>query len=213
MASTRCIVGDAVNAGRTVKDSSRLPSAAEIADINAKHLIRTPLKPADLLFVSGTREDVTRCVDEAFRLWARRFVSLVDRQRRRNAGMQPFGMRNHPGRDDRAGHPGRKNPQGRSRDEYRRERDVLAARDRRRVGIKEYPQRDLPRQQLDRAPLSDDAAPALARGEKMLVTVDSFATPLALWHTDPEFSRRMLSEWEKIEPYRARGFIAEWPAG
>ena len=47
--------------------------------------------------------------------------------------------------------------------------------------------------------------------EKMLVTVDSFATPRALWHTDSEFSRRMLREWHKIEPYKARGFIAAWP--
>jgi len=28
----------------------------------------------------------------------------------------------------------------------------------------------------------------------------------------PEFSRRMLGEWDKIEPYKAKGFIAEWPA-
>src|ERR1039457_5793954 len=47
----------------------RLPTEAEIADINARHLISTPLKPADLLFVFGTREDVGRRVDEAFRLW------------------------------------------------------------------------------------------------------------------------------------------------
>jgi hypothetical protein len=47
--------------------------------------------------------------------------------------------------------------------------------------------------------------------EKMLVMVDSFRTPRALWHTDAEFSRRMLNEWDKIEPYKAKGFIAEWP--
>lgn len=46
---------------------------------------------------------------------------------------------------------------------------------------------------------------------KMLVTIDSFATPRALWHTDPEFRRRVLHEWDKIEPYLARGFIAQWP--
>jgi hypothetical protein len=23
----------------------------------------------------------------------------------------------------------------------------------------------------------------------------------------------MLGEWDKIEPYKARGFIAEWPEG
>ena len=47
--------------------------------------------------------------------------------------------------------------------------------------------------------------------KKMLITIDSFATPRALWHTDPEFRRRVLAEWDKIEPYKARGFIAEWP--
>ena len=54
----------------TVKDRhTRLPTEQEVAEINAKHLIRTPIKPADLLFVFGTREDVARRVDEAFRLW------------------------------------------------------------------------------------------------------------------------------------------------
>jgi len=45
----------------------------------------------------------------------------------------------------------------------------------------------------------------------MLVTVDSFAVPRTLWHLDAEFSCRMLGERDKIEPYKARGFIAEWP--
>ena len=54
----------------TVKDRhTRLPTAQEVAEINAKHLISTPIKPADLLFVFGTREDVARRVEEAFRLW------------------------------------------------------------------------------------------------------------------------------------------------
>ena len=47
--------------------------------------------------------------------------------------------------------------------------------------------------------------------EKMLLTVDGFATPRAYWHTDAEFRRRVLTEFDKIEPYKARGFIAEWP--
>jgi hypothetical protein len=50
---------------------TRWPTAAEIAEINARHLISTPIKPADLLFVFGTREDVDRRVDEACRLWAK----------------------------------------------------------------------------------------------------------------------------------------------
>ena len=48
--------------------------------------------------------------------------------------------------------------------------------------------------------------------EKLLVTVDSFSTPRALFHTDPEFRRHVLAEWDKIEPCKAMGFIAQWPA-
>lgn len=47
--------------------------------------------------------------------------------------------------------------------------------------------------------------------EKLLVTVNHYATPDHLWHTDPELAARMLGEWRKIEPYKARGFIADWP--
>jgi hypothetical protein len=62
-------VSDAVRRRKVEERSNRLHDAAEIADITARHLISTPLKPADLLFVFGTREDVGRRVDEAFRLW------------------------------------------------------------------------------------------------------------------------------------------------
>src|SRR4051812_1223048 len=63
-----------VRGGGPVKDQhARLPTAHEIAQINARHLISTPIKPADLLFVFGTREDVARRVDEAFRLWREGF--------------------------------------------------------------------------------------------------------------------------------------------
>src|SRR3569832_72077 len=48
---------------------SRLPRADEIARINRTHLIDTPLRPADLLFMFGTREDVTLRADTAARLW------------------------------------------------------------------------------------------------------------------------------------------------
>src|SRR5262249_48622328 len=47
--------------------------------------------------------------------------------------------------------------------------------------------------------------------EKMLLTVDNFAVPRERWHEDTEFRRRVLTEFDKIEPYKARGFIAEWP--
>ena len=51
--------------------STRCPTEAEIAEINLRHLVETPLKPADLLFVFGTREDVGERVEAAARLWRR----------------------------------------------------------------------------------------------------------------------------------------------
>ena len=46
-----------------------MPSDDEIAAINARHLIETPLRPADLLFVFGTRDDAAERADAAVRLW------------------------------------------------------------------------------------------------------------------------------------------------
>ena len=59
-----------ISAESVVTDrSTRLPTEAEIAAISAEHLIVTPLKPADVLFVFGTRVDVAERVREAVRLW------------------------------------------------------------------------------------------------------------------------------------------------
>jgi len=49
--------------------------------------------------------------------------------------------------------------------------------------------------------------------EKMLVTVDHFAILRERWPEHGEFRLRVLAEWDKIEPYKAKGFIAEWPVG
>ncbi|HEY6621598.1 MAG TPA: YdcF family protein [Steroidobacteraceae bacterium] len=37
--------------------------------MNAEHFIKTPLKPADLLFVFGTRHGVDKCIDLSYELW------------------------------------------------------------------------------------------------------------------------------------------------
>src|SRR5689334_5646992 len=57
--------------GRTVEQdrSDRIPDAAEIAAINATHFADTPLKPADLLIVFGTREDAGLRAEKAVALW------------------------------------------------------------------------------------------------------------------------------------------------
>lgn len=189
----------------------RIPTESEIAEINATHLIDTPLKPADLLFVFGTREDVALRADAACRLWRDGLFrwAIV------SGGVTPGSPRTEC-EIIKAAMVARGIPHDRILEEHRSTNtgenvvfslSVLDA----ALGLanirsviclgntwtaRRYPmtlQRHWP------------------EVEKMLITVDSFAMPRALWHTDPEFRRRVLSEWDKIEPYRANGFIAEWP--
>ena len=190
----------------------RLPTESEIAEINSTHFADTPLKPADLLFVFGTREDVDRRVDEAYWLWragAFRW-SIV------SGGVTP----------------------GAPLSECEIIKDAMVARGipSERI-LEEHRAMNTGENVIFSLPVIDGALglanirSVICLGntwtgrrypmtlhrhwpevEKMLVTVDSFDTPLALWHTDPEFRRRILCEWDKIEPYKASGFIAEWPA-
>jgi uncharacterized SAM-binding protein YcdF (DUF218 family) len=198
-------------AGRILTDHTRLPGEAEIAEINAKHLIRTPLKPADLLFVFGTREDVDRRVEEAVKLWREGMfrLSIV------SGGVTP-------------GSP-------------LSECDIIKAamgeqgipperilEERRATNTGENVIFSLPI--LEAALGLNNIRSVICLGnswtarryamtlqrhwpkvEKMLCNVDSFETPLERWHTHPEFRARVLHEWDKIEPYLAKGFIAEWP--
>jgi uncharacterized SAM-binding protein YcdF (DUF218 family) len=190
----------------------RLPTEAEIAEINATHLISTPIKSADLLFVFGTREDVDRRVDEAHRLWRESLFrwSIV------SGGVTP----------------------GSTRSECEIIKAAMVARgipaehileEHRATNTGENVVFSLPI--IEAALGRENIRSVICLGnswtarrypmtlhrhwpevEKMLITVDSFATPLALWHTDPAFRIRVLREWDKIEPYKAKGFIAEWPA-
>jgi uncharacterized SAM-binding protein YcdF (DUF218 family) len=191
--------------------SNRLPTEAEIAEINAKHLIRTPIKPADLLFMFGTREDVKRRADEAIRLWREGFFhwSIV------SGGVTP-GSKLSECEIIKTAMVARGIPPERILEEHRAMNTgenaifslpiVEAAIGLKNIGsviclgnswtARRYPMT------LHRH------WPEVA---KMLISVDSFETPLALWHTDPIFRTRVLNEWDKIEPYKARGFIAEWP--
>ncbi|MGB8402392.1 YdcF family protein [Bradyrhizobium sp.] len=192
--------------------NGRLPTEAEIAEINARHLIDTPLKPADLLFVFGTREDVCARVEQACRLWRAGYFRW---------GIVSGGVT--PGSD---------------LSECEIIRSAMIARgipadkilqEHRAMNTGENVMFSLP--VIDAALGLNNIRSVICLGnswtarrypmtlhrhwpevEKMLVTVDSFRTPRALWHTDPEFRRRIVNEWDKIEPYKARGFIAEWPA-
>jgi len=189
----------------------RLLDEAEIAEINARHLIATPIKPADLLFVFGTREDVERRVDEAHRLWRDGLFrwAIV------SGGVTP-GAQLSECAVIKPAMVARGIPAERILEEHRA------------MNTGENVIFSLP--VIDAALGLKNIRSVICLGntwtarrypmtlhrhwpevEKMLVTVDSFATPRSLWHTDPEFRIRMLREWDKIEPYMTKGFIAEWP--
>ncbi|WP_354114881.1 YdcF family protein [Bradyrhizobium sp. LA7.1] len=196
----------------TMDRNRRQPTADEIVEINRTHLIDTPLRPADLLFMFGTREDVGLRADTAARLWREGLFrwSIV------SGGVTPGSEQSEctiiKAAMVAAGIPA----------------DLI---------LEEHRAMNTGENVLFSLPIIDAALglrnirSVICLGntwtarrypmtlhrhwpeaEKMLLTVDSFATPRALWHTDVEFRRRVLHEWDKIEPYKARGFIAEWPA-
>ena len=190
---------------------SGLPDEAEIAAINATHLIDTPIKPADLLFVFGTREDVERRVDEASRLWREGMFrwSIV------SGGVTP-GSHLTECEIIKPAMVARGIPSEKSWEEHRATNtgenvifslpviDAVLGRKNVRSVIclgNSWTARRYPMTLHRHWP----------EVEKMLITVDTFKTPRALWHTDPDFRMRVLAEWDKIEPYKAKGFIAEWP--
>jgi uncharacterized SAM-binding protein YcdF (DUF218 family) len=191
--------------------SGRLPSEAEIAEIDAKHFVKTPITPADLLFVFGTREDVARRVDEASRLWREGFFrwSIV------SGGVTP-GSRLSECEIIKAAMVARGVPPQNILEEHRS------------TNTGENVIFSLPI--IDAALGLKNIRSVICLGntwtarrypmtlhrywpevEKMLITVDSFEAPRSYWHTDPVFRKRILREWDKIEPYKAKGFIAEWP--
>ena len=190
---------------------TRWPAKAEIAEISARHFVATPIKPADLLFVFGTREDVSRRVDEAVRLWREGMFrcSIV------SGGVTP-GATLSECAVIKTAMVERGIPPDRILEEHRAmntgenvifslpvlEAALGLARIRSVICLgNTWTARRYPMTLHRHWP----------EVEKMLITVDSFETPPALWHTDPEFRTRVLWEWDKIEPYKARGFIAEWP--
>ena len=190
---------------------TRWPTEAEIAEISARHFVATPIKPADLLFVFGTREDVDRRVDEAIRLWREGFFrwSIV------SGGVTP----------------------GSKLSECEIIKAAMVAcgippqnilEERRSTNTGQNVIFSLPI--IDAALGLKNIRSVICLGntwtarrypmtlhrhwpevEKMLITVDSFETPRSRWHTDPVFRALILKEWDKIEPYKAKGFIAEWP--
>jgi uncharacterized SAM-binding protein YcdF (DUF218 family) len=204
--------GATIRVGDLEDRFERRPSAAEIAEINTRHLIDTELKPADLLFVFGTREDVSLRAATACRLWRERMFRWAIVSGGVTGGSelsecaiikQAMIARGVPAHrileEDRATNTG---------ENVIFSLPVIDA----ALGLKNirsviclgntWTARRYPMTLHRHWP----------EVEKMLLTVDSFAVPRERWYEHAEFCRRVLAEWDKIEPYKARDFIAEWPA-
>ncbi|HVV41668.1 MAG TPA: YdcF family protein [Nitrobacter sp.] len=193
------------------EDGTRALTDDVIARINTTHLAVTPLAPADLLFVFGTREDVALRVAEAGRLWRGAFFrwAIV------SGGVTP-GSPLSECAIIKAAMVEQGIPADRILEEHRATNTgenvifalpVIDA----RLGLaavrsviclgNTWTGRRYPMTLHRHWPAVD----------KMLVTVDGFGLPRELWHTHPVFRARVLAEWAKIEPYKAKGFIAAWP--
>ncbi len=184
---------------------------AEIARINAEHLMATPLKAADLLFVFGQRRGARQIVEASVDLWRRGLF--------RHAIVSGGPTQGDPRTECALIKQGMVTggvPAGLILEEHRATNtgeNVLfslpvidAALGRRTIQsviclgkictARRYPmtlQRHWP------------------EVEKMLLTVNPYDAPVERWHTDPVFRERVLAEWRKIGPYKAQGFIADWP--
>ena len=189
----------------------RRVDAAEIAKIDAKHLIETPLKPADLLLVFGTRHDEVLRAEAACRLWREKLFRFAIVSGGVTGGLHLSECAIIKPLMVKGGVPA----------------DVILE-EHRATNTGENVVFSLP--VIDAALGLKNVRSVICLGntwtgrryamtlhrhwpevEKMLVTVDHFAMPRERWHEHPEFRRRVLAEWDKIEPYKAKGFIAEWP--
>ena len=193
------------------EEAERLPGAAEIAAINATHLIETALKPADLLFVFGTREDEALRAEAACRLWRDGLFGWAivsggvtpGSELSECAVIKPLMVQGGV-------------PADRILEEHHATNTgenvmfslpiIEAA-----IGLKTIKSVICLGNTWTGARYAMTLHRHWPEVEKLLLTVDGFATPRERWHEHREFRRRVLAEWAKIEPYKARGFIAEWP--
>lgn len=180
-----------------------------IAEINRDHLITTPIEPADLLFVFGTRHGVPEFVDAAARLWRDGFFrwALV------SGGATPGG----------------------EGDEACVLADLMiAAGIPAEVILLERKAGNTGENVIFSLPILEDhvglanIGSLIALGKvctssrylmtlqrhwpqvrKMLYPVNHFPHPVQEWPHRPELRAKVLSEWRKIAAYRQAGFIAD----
>ena len=184
---------------------------AEIARITAEHLISTPLRPADLLFVFGQRRGAAEIIEAATDLWRRGLF--------RHAIVSGGATQGDPRTECsiiKGGMVEGGVPAGLILEEHRA------------TNTGENVMFSLP--VIDAALGRHTIKSVICLGKictarrypmtlqrhwpevtKMLLTVNPYDAAVEDWHTDPLFRERVLAEHAKIAPYKAQGFIADWP--
>jgi len=197
----------------TSATSDSAPLSPELVDrINRQLLVQTPLVPAHLLFVFGTREGVDEFVEAIARLWHDGFcrhILISGGPTWNNDDAEAFVLRRAAVG---AGVP---------------ESVILV--EPRATNTGENVRFSLPI--LDAAIGLANIRSLIALGKvctsarylmtlqrhwpdvaKMLVAINYFGHALDEWPRHPVTRARILREWHKLEPYKAAGFIADWPA-
>lgn len=181
-----------------------------VANINREHFVETPLVPADILFLFGTRHGVTEFVEETARLWHDGFF----RRAIISGGVTPGGNRSEAATIKalltKAGVP-----------------DAVLLTENHAMNTGENVTLSLPI--LDAEIGLQNIRSLIAVGklcssrrylmtlerhwpdvEKMLVPINWFGIPTEEWHLHAPSRERVLSEVAKIEPYKEKGFIVDW---
>ena len=192
-------------------DADQPLDAALVEEINRRHLIATALEPADLLFVFGARQGVAEFVEDAARLWREGYY----RHAMVTGGSTPGGDAD----------------EATVLKELMIEAGVPAE-----AILTEHAATNTGENVILSLPILNrriglsNIASVIALGKvctsirylmtlqrhwpqvrKMLWPVNYFGHPVADWPDHPLARGRVLSEWRKIEPYRAAGFIADLP--
>ena len=182
-----------------------------VHEINTRLLVQTPLKPADLLFVFGTREGVDEFVEAIIALWRDGYCRRILI----------------------SGGPTWNNPDAEAHVLRRAllQADVPDAAiliEPRATNTGENVMFSLPI--IDAQIGRHNIGSVIALGkvctsvrylmtlqrhwpevEKMLVAVNYFGHPIEQWPQHAVTRERILREWNKLEPYKTAGFIADWP--
>ncbi len=182
-----------------------------VRGINTRHLVRTSLKPADLLFVFGTREGVDEFVEAIAGLWRDGFcrhILISGGPTWNNDDAEAFVLQRGIVR---AGVP-----------------DDAILLEPRATNTGENVIFSLPI--IDQRIGLNNIGSVIALGkvctsvrylmtlqrhwpkvDKMLFAVNCFGHPIEQWPQHEATRTRILREWRKLEPYKAAGFIADWP--